>query len=223
MTTSEPDREIAREPDREVAHQPDRASAASVPEFLTIGHSNRSLKEFIDLLRDSGAEVVVDVRKLPGSNANPQFNEDVLGDALAAVGIELRRLDGLTGRRPVSRDVPFEVNAWWENRSFHNYADHALGAEFATDIAKLLGWGDERRCAVMCSEAVWWRCHRRIIADYLLAHDREVLHVLGPGQTAEAVLSSGAVVEEGPGGSIGSATPGDREDSTDVRITYPER
>ncbi len=213
----------AGEPDREIAHQPDRASAASVPDFLTIGHSNRSLEEFIDLLRDSGAEVVVDVRKLPGSNANPQFNEDVLGDALAAVGIELRRLDGLTGRRPVSRDVPFEVNGWWENRSFHNYADHALGAEFAADIAVLLDWGDERRCAVMCSEAVWWRCHRRIIADYLLAHDREVLHVLGPGQTAEAVLSSGAVVEGGPGGSAGSMPADDRRDSADVRITYPKQ
>ncbi|MCM1013295.1 DUF488 domain-containing protein [Brevibacterium sp. XM4083] len=209
----------ADEPDRE----PARTGPASVPDFLTIGHSNRSLEEFIDLLRDSGAEVVVDVRKLPGSNANPQFNEDVLGDALAAVGIELRRLDGLTGRRLVSRDVPFTVNAWWENRSFHNYADHALGTEFAADIAVLLDWGDERRCAVMCSEAVWWRCHRRIIADYLLAHDREVLHVLGPGQTAEAVLSSGAVIEGAPGSGADFVTPGDREDSTDVRITYPEQ
>lgn len=90
---------------------------ASDPAFLTIGHSNRSLEEFLDLLTDSGAEVVIDVRKLPGSRANPQFNADVLAPALAGRGIELRRLEGLTGRRTVSRDVPFDVNAWWENRS----------------------------------------------------------------------------------------------------------
>lgn len=149
--------------------------------------------------------MVVDVRKLPGSKANPQFNADVLAEALADQDIELRRLDGLTGRRNVSDDVPFDVNAWWENRSFHNYADHALGAEFAADIDVLLGWGDERRCAVMCSEAVWWRCHRRIIADYLLARGRDVRHVLGKNQTAEAVLSSGAVVAD------------------DGTITYPKR
>lgn len=182
--------------------------ASSGPAFLTIGHSNRSLEEFLDLLTDSGAEVVIDVRKLPGSRANPQFNADVLAPALAGRGIELRRLEGLTGRRTVSRDVPFDVNAWWENRSFHNYADHALTEEFALDIDVLLTWGDAQRCAVMCSEAVWWRCHRRIIADYLLARDRPVRHVLGKGQTAEAVLSSGAVVDA---------------DAEPVRITYPKR
>ena len=182
--------------------------ASSDPAFLTIGHSNRSLEEFLDLLTDTSTEVVVDVRKLPGSRANPQFNADVLAPALAERGIELRRLEGLTGRRTVSRDVPFDVNAWWENRSFHNYADHALTEEFALDIDVLLTWGDAQRCAVMCSEAVWWRCHRRIIADYLLARDRPVRHVLGKGQTAEAVLSSGAVVDA---------------DSEPVRITYPKR
>lgn len=182
--------------------------ASSDPAFLTIGHSNRSLEEFLDLLTDTSTEVVVDVRKLPGSRANPQFNADVLAPALAERGIELRRLEGLTGRRTVSRDVPFDVNAWWENRSFHNYADHALAEEFALDIDVLLSWSDAQRCAVMCSEAVWWRCHRRIIADYLLARDRPVRHVLGKGQTAEAVLSSGAVVDA---------------DSEPVRITYPKR
>ncbi len=181
---------------------------ASDPAFLTIGHSNRSLDDLLDLLTDSGAEVVVDVRKLPGSRANPQFDADVLAEALAGRDIELRRLEGLTGRRNVSDDVPFDVNAWWENRSFHNYADHALTEEFAADIGVLLTWGDAQRCAVMCSEAVWWRCHRRIIADYLLAHDRPVRHVLGKGRTAEAVLSSGAVVDA---------------DSEPVRITYPKR
>ena len=105
---------------RDVEHHP----------VFTIGHSNRTLEEFLELLSDSGVEQVVDVRKLPGSTKYPQFNNDALGASLAKNDIGLLRLEGLTGRRPVSRDVPFEVNAWWENRSFHNYADHALSEEF---------------------------------------------------------------------------------------------
>ncbi|MDN5552174.1 MAG: DUF488 domain-containing protein, partial [Brevibacterium sp.] len=105
----------------------------SSSQFFTIGHSNHSLQEFIDLLTDNAAEVVVDVRKLPGSNKNPQFNADTLVDDLAKVGVDLRRLEGLTGRRPVNRDIDFEINGWWKNRSFHNYADHALTEEFRTD------------------------------------------------------------------------------------------
>lgn len=166
----------------------------TAPRFLTIGHSNHSLEELIDLLVDNAAEVVVDVRKLPGSNANPQFNADTLVDSLAEVGVELRRLDGLTGRRPVSKEIDFEVNGWWRNRSFHNYADHALSQEFRQDFDQLVEWGTKSRCVLMCSEAVWWRCHRRIIADNLLAHDFAVDHVLGKNQVAAAELSAGAVV-----------------------------
>lgn len=180
-------------------------------QFLTIGHSNRSAAEFIELLTDNAAEVVVDVRRLPGSNANPQFNADALETDLAESGIELRRLEGLTGRRPVNHDVPFERNGWWQNRSFHNYADHALSEEFAGGLGTLLDWGlardAEQRVAIMCSEAVWWRCHRRIIADHLLAHGHRVLHVLGKGQAAEAQLSQGAHVDE---------------DAGRVEVTYPE-
>ena len=162
--------------------------------FLTIGHSNHSLKEFIDLLTENSAEVVVDVRKLPGSNKNPQFNADTLIDDLAESGVELRRLEGLTGRRPVNHDIEFEVNGWWKNRSFHNYADHALTEEFRDDFDQLLQWGANSRSVLMCSEAVWWRCHRRIIADNLLAHDFPVTHIMGKNQTTAAELSTGAVV-----------------------------
>ncbi|KAB1948086.1 DUF488 domain-containing protein [Brevibacterium linens ATCC 9172] len=172
-------------------------------QFLTIGHSNRSLNEFTELLDEAGAEVVVDVRKLPGSNRNPQFNADALATELFEAGIDLRRLENLTGRRPVSRTVPFEVNGWWQNRSFHNYADHCLSPGFHTDVETLIGWGESARCVLMCSEAVWWRCHRRIIADHLLARGLEVAHVLGPGHIDEARLSAGAVVDE------------------DARVTYP--
>lgn len=90
--------------------------------------------------------------------------------------------------------MPFEVNGWWQNRSFHNYADHALSEDFARALAELREQGHVQRTAVMCSEAAWWRCHRRIIADHLLAHDEDVRHILGPRHVDPADLSRGAVV-----------------------------
>lgn len=166
------------------------------PELVTIGHSDRALEEFIALLKEHHAEVVVDVRKLPGSKRHPHFNEDVLAESLCEHGIELRRLEALTGRRPVSRTVPFEVNGWWQHRSFHNYADHALGDDFDTDLARLREWSADAQVAVMCAEAVWWRCHRRIIADHLLARGDRVVHVMSPGQAPAALLSEGAAIGE---------------------------
>lgn len=162
--------------------------------IATIGHSNRSLEEFLELLQEHGIEQVLDVRKLPGSNKYPQFNADTLGEALREQGITLLRKEALTGRRPVSKVIPFEVNAWWQVRSFHNYADHALSEEFRQALAELQELASERATALMCSEAVWWRCHRRIITDHLLAHDVKVLHILGHASSKPAELSEGAVV-----------------------------
>ena len=163
--------------------------------IFTIGHSNRTIEEFLALLDEHGVELVVDVRRLPGSARNPQFDQDDLASSLSEEGISFRRADGLTGRRPRSADVPAEVNGWWENRSFHNYADHGLSEEFRRALAELREWGAERPAAVMCSEAVWWRCHRRIIADHLLAHGDDVVHIMGGGRVQQAELSAGAVVE----------------------------
>lgn len=168
--------------------------------FFTIGHSNRTLAEFIELLREARVDLIVDVRRLPGSARYPQFDQDALSASLGETGIRYRRPEELTGRRPVNRDVPYDVNAWWENRSFHNYADHALSEGFRLALAELREWGHARRAAVMCSEAVWWRCHRRIIADHLLAHGEDVRHILGPGHIDGAQLSLGAVV--GPHGEV---------------------
>lgn len=165
--------------------------------FLTIGHSTRSLVEFLDLLGSSGVELIVDVRRLPGSRRYPHFDQDALCRSLAEAGVGYRRAEGLAGRRRVSRTVPFETNAWWQNRSFHNYADHALSDEFAGDLGRLREWGQAQRVALMCSEAVWWRCHRRIIADHLLARNEAVQHILGPGQLSAAQLSPGAVIGSG--------------------------
>lgn len=166
-----------------------------MPEPLfTIGHSTRTIDEFLLLLQENRVESLVDVRRLPGSRRYPQFDQEALAASLRDAGIGYRRAEGLTGRRPVSRDVPFETNAWWQNRSFHNYADHALSTDFEVALDDLRAEGQLRRVTVMCSESVWWRCHRRIIADHLLARDELVRHILGPGHVDPAALSAGAVV-----------------------------
>lgn len=164
------------------------------PPFLTVGHSDRTFEEFAALLHENDVHAVVDVRKLPGSRRNPQFDEDVLSDALRDVGVRYSRVEELGGRRPVAKDVSPEVNGFWRNRSFHNYADHALSAGFGSGLARLREAGADHRAAVMCSEAVWWRCHRRIIADHLLARGHEVLHIMGGHRVDAARLTPGAVV-----------------------------
>lgn len=155
----------------------------------------------MELLQDQKIEQVLDVRKLPGSNKHPQFNADALGDSLAQNGVKLLRLEPLTGRRPVSKVIPFEANSWWRVRSFHNYADHALSEGFGQALEELQALGSQHLTAMMCSEAVWWRCHRRIITDHLLAHGVNVLHILGKGQVQAAELSEGALV-----GKLGQVT-----------------
>lgn len=162
--------------------------------IYTIGHSNHSLEDFLGLLTEAGVEALVDVRKLAGSRKYPHFNDDMLATELPRNGVSYRRSEGLTGRRTVSRTVPFEVNGNWRNRSFHNYADHALSEEFAVSLQELRDAAHLEVTAVMCSEAVWWRCHRRIIADHLLAAGEDVRHIMGPGQTPAAKYNEGAVV-----------------------------
>ncbi|MEV7631189.1 DUF488 domain-containing protein [Microbacterium sp. NPDC089318] len=167
--------------------------------ILTVGHSTHPIDEFIGLLSAAEVRAVVDVRRLPGSNRYPWFNEDVLAGSLPEHDVTYRRIERLGGRRNVQRDIPDEVNALWRNRSFHNYADYALGEEFAGGIAELLALEEAAGgpAAVMCSEAVWWRCHRRIIADHLLARDVMVGHLMPDGRVAEAALTPGAVVVDG--------------------------
>ena len=161
--------------------------------FFTIGHSNRSLDAFVALLRAAEVGLVADIRTVPKSRANPQFNRDSLPESLAGFGIayeHIAALGGLRGRTP----TPAGVNGLWENRSFHNYADYALTAPFAAGLAHLVAAGRERRCAIMCSEAVWWRCHRRIVADWLFAGGESVFHIMGEGRIDPARLTPGAVV-----------------------------
>ena len=174
----------------------------SDPPIFTVGHSTRSIPEFASLLRCGPVSLVVDVRTVPRSRRNPQFNEDGLGRELRGFQLGYTRIASLGGLRERSTKVPAFVNALWENESFHNYADYALSPDFSDGLAELLNLSLTNRCAIMCAEAVWWRCHRRIIADYLLARGRTVLHLMGKNRVEQARLTPGAEV-------------------TDDRVVYP--
>ena len=162
--------------------------------FFTIGHSTRAIPEFVELLRAGQVGQVVDIRSVPRSGTNPQYNPDALAPELERHQIGHTRIAALGGLRKREREVPPELNGWWENRSFHNYADYALSPEFEAGLAELVALGRERRVAMMCAEAVWWRCHRRIVADYLLAADEAVFHLMGSDKVEPASLSRGARV-----------------------------
>jgi uncharacterized protein (DUF488 family) len=157
---------------------------------FTIGHSNRPVAELIALLAEAGADLVADIRAFPRSRANPQFNGPALQEELAAAGMAYRYLPALGGRRHGRKqDSP---NTLWRNDSFRAYADYAGTPEFRAGLDELCALAGERRCAIMCAEAVWWRCHRRIVADYLLAAGFEVIHIMGPGKLTPATLTPGA-------------------------------
>ena len=157
--------------------------------FFTIGHSTRLIGEFIDLLADSKVCLVVDVRTIPRSRTNPQYNRETLPDSLSECQIAYEHIAELGGRRSRAREIPPDVNGFWENQSFHNYADYAMGDAFHLGLARLRALGHVRCCAVMCAEAVWWRCHRRIVADYLITAGERVFHILGSDAVTPASLT----------------------------------
>jgi len=177
------------------------------PPVHTVGHSTHTIDAFVDLLRVAEARLVVDIRTVPRSRRNPQYNEDVLPGELAERQIGYLRIAELGGLRSRSKDVPPELNGFWTNQSFHNYADYALSDSFHDGFARLLEVAAERRTAIMCAEAVWWRCHRRIVADYLLNAGREVYHLMDPARAEPAKMTPAA--EPSDGGLIyPSAEPG---------------
>jgi uncharacterized protein (DUF488 family) len=171
--------------------------------IYTIGHSNRPIEEFIELLEENSIELLADVRTVPRSRANPQFNKENLPRSLKPHGIEYIHLPALGGLRNRAKGAPPSHNTEWENSSFRNYADYAETEAFREGQDQLISLARKQRTCYMCSEAVWWRCHRRIITDYMLARGMHVLHIMAPGKVTEAEMNEHAIPHE------------------DGRITYP--
>lgn len=171
--------------------------ASSHKTVFTIGHSTRTIAEFAGLLQKAGVDMVVDIRTVPRSRTNPQYNEDSVADTLAPYQIGYRRIASLGGLRSRQKDIAPEVNGYWDNQSFHNYADYALTPAFHEGLTELEALIVHHRPAIMCAESVWWRCHRRIVTDYLLAAGYSVFHLMGNGREDPAKLTPAAVIEGG--------------------------
>ncbi|HEY8751441.1 MAG TPA: HVA1 family protein [Tepidisphaeraceae bacterium] len=164
------------------------------PTIWTIGHSTHTIAQFIELLREHQIEILVDVRHFPGSRRFPHFNKPELAQALADVGIRYEHLVELGGRRPAKPD---SHNNLWRNASFRGYADYMETLPFRDGLDRLLRIACDGRTAIMCSEVLWWRCHRSMIADQLKAKGHVVLHILGLHKVQEHPYTSAARMVDG--------------------------
>lgn len=160
----------------------------------TVGHSTRGAEEFRQILLAHRVEVLVDVRTYPGSRRYPQFNRDTLAESLKEVGIKYKHEPRLGGRRTPRAD---SHNTAWRNAQFRGYADHMETEEFKNGVRELLEVASDARVAVMCAEAVWWRCHRSLISDYLKAEGHEVVHIIDEKKAEEHPFTSAARVING--------------------------
>ena len=164
-----------------------------MPAAFTIGHSNHPLERFVELLRGARIEVLADVRTAPRSRKWPHFDTEALATSLPAAGVRYVHLRGLGGFRRPRPDSP---NGAWENESFRGYADYALTEPFEQALDQFKDLAGRARAAMMCSEALWWRCHRRLVSDRLVAEGWEVLHIGADGRTEAHVLADFAVAQE---------------------------
>lgn len=162
--------------------------------IYTIGHSTRSLEEFLNMLQSFDIKILADIRSLPGSRKYPQFNKEVLQLSLEEAGIQYIHLADLGGRRKVKKD---SINNRWNNASFRGYADYMETEEFKNAIVKLEHIALEQPTAYMCSEAVWWRCHRSMVSDYLKANGWTVLHIMTIAKFQEHKYTSPARIVDG--------------------------
>jgi uncharacterized protein (DUF488 family) len=160
----------------------------------TIGHSTRTVEQFVELLRAHKIESLVDVRHFPGSRRYPQFNKEQLAESLSKAGIEYDHLVQLGGRR---RPRPDSRNSAWRNEAFRGYADYMATKGFAAAIECLLDLAGRKQTAIMCAEAVWWRCHRSLIADYLKARGDQVLHIQSATKAEGHPFTSAARIVDG--------------------------
>jgi uncharacterized protein (DUF488 family) len=161
----------------------------------TIGHSTRTIEKFISLLEEHGIKLLVDVRLLPGSKRYPQFNKETLAGSLGKAGICYEHFPELGGRRKAKPD---SKNTAWRNESFRGYADYMQTEEFEKGVKRLLDLAaDAGPTAIMCAEAVWWRCHRSLISDYLKVRGIEVMHILDANKAEPHPYTSAAWVANG--------------------------
>ena len=161
----------------------------------TIGHSTRGIDEFISLLKENQIKLLVDVRTFPGSKRYSQFNKETLAQSLTAQGIRYEHFPELGGKR---KSKPDSRNTTWRNASFRGYADYMETEQFQKGIVRLLDVVEKAGpSAIMCAEAVWWRCHRSLIADYLKARGAEVLHILSANKVEPHPYTSAARIVNG--------------------------
>lgn len=166
-----------------------------ITDIWTIGHSTRAIEEFIELLQAHGIKLVADVRLLPGSKRYPHFNREILISSLSESGIHYEHFPELGGRR---KPRPGSINTAWRNAAFRGYADHMETKEFLKGIERLLELAlKHERCALMCAEAVWWRCHRALISDWLKARGTQVTHILDAKKAETHPFTSAATVVNG--------------------------
>lgn len=175
-----------------LAAGPRRAYLLAMTTIFTIGHSTRSLDELIAMLREQDVDTLIDVRTIPRSRRHPQFNIENLAVALPDAGIAYRNDKALGGRRGKQQNGP-SPNPFWTHAGFRNYADYALTTPFRAALAELERTAATQRSAIMCAEALWWKCHRRIITDYLLADGHAVVHILSESKTESARITENAV------------------------------
>jgi uncharacterized protein (DUF488 family) len=164
------------------------------PTLWTLGHSTRPIDEFIGLLRAHQISLLVDVRTIPRSRYNPQFNMETLTQTLHDAGIQYRHLPELGGLRKAKHD---SVNGGWRNASFRGYADYMQTEPFDKALETLTAWGSHHNTAIMCAEAVPWRCHRSLIADALTTRGWDIRHIMSPEKASPHVLTSFAHFEKG--------------------------
>ncbi len=165
-------------------------------QLFTIGHSNRSFEDFLSLLKGFKVCEIIDIRRYPSSRKFPHFNREVLRMLLESKDIRYMWLEALGGRRHIKKDDK-SPNAGLKSLGFRNYADHMATDEFRTAVQKLLSTAATTRTAVMCAEKFYWKCHRRLLGDYLVAQGVEVVHIVGPGKFSGHKLTPYAVVTEG--------------------------
>lgn len=168
----------------------------SIPDkkIWTLGHSTRSIKEFVEILNSFGIEILVDVRRYPGSKKFPHFNKEKMENTIPEKGIEYIHLENLGGRRKVQKE---SKNNAWRLKSFQGYADYMETEEFKMAAGKLQKLASEKRVAYMCSEAVWWSCHRSLISDYLKIRNWEVMHIMGENKKMEHPYTKPAQIIDG--------------------------